>query len=448
MLKSHRTTILIVLTATLLSVSLGLYNNFPITYPDTAAYLASGIENTLPLDRPIFYGWFLRATHMWDNLFLSLFAQGILATAVLYLFFKSFSVARNKKIHFLLSVFFLVCFTGYSFFVSFLMPDIFTFILVISLACLFFGDLKDGWRYFLFAVCTYSIIVHNSHFYIFILCLVFLGVKFVLFNKSEERKYYLRKWLTAFSIFIGAVLISLIVNFAFTKKLFLAQNGHVFFISRMSEIGVLKDFLDHECQNGEYVLCPYKDSIPADFIWDPTSPLHKTGGFNTSAPGYKKMIREMLTRPQYLKAILVNSFFATMQQLGSFEIEPASKHILAYINEQFDAHSRTQSIAFQHRHDRLHFDQLNERQHIIVLGSFSILVILLLFSNTLQVKHRQLIVFIFWACLFNAMICASFSTVLTRYQGRVIFLIPLVLLLILPTINFKELMGRNWADRG
>ncbi|MDQ3018053.1 MAG: hypothetical protein M3R25_15180 [Bacteroidota bacterium] len=125
-MNKRRQIILVFLTSTILSVSLALYNNFPITYPDSAGYLASGIDNNLPADRPIFYGWFLRYTHFNDNLLFSILAQGLLATYVLFLFFQIFSRSANKQLHFLLSIGFLCSFTGYSFFTSFLMPDIFT----------------------------------------------------------------------------------------------------------------------------------------------------------------------------------------------------------------------------------------------------------------------------------------------------------------------------------
>ncbi|MEP6793237.1 MAG: hypothetical protein ABJB16_02845, partial [Saprospiraceae bacterium] len=207
MVKRYSTVILTLLSGVLLSISTGLYNNFPVTYPDTAAYLASGIENSLPRDRPIFYGWFLRHTHMMDNLFFSIIAQGILMTIVMYLFFLYFSRYHNRLIHFLLSVFVLCCFTGYSFFVSFLMPDIFTSILLISLSLLFFADLKKAHLWFLIPVCIYATIVHNSHFPLFLLCLLLLFGKYVLWNKGDERSYFLKKWILSCSVFITAVAI-------------------------------------------------------------------------------------------------------------------------------------------------------------------------------------------------------------------------------------------------
>ncbi|MBK9981782.1 MAG: hypothetical protein IPP15_05055 [Saprospiraceae bacterium] len=439
MIRKYSSVILTLLCGVLLSISTGLYNNFPITYPDSAAYLASGIENSLPRDRPIFYGWFLRHTHMMDNLVFSIIAQGILASVVLFLFFHYFSRYHNKLIHFLLSVFVLCCFTGYSYFVSFLMPDIFTSIFLISLALIFFADLKKAHLWFLLPVCVYATIVHNSHFPLFLLCLLFLGGRYVIWNKSNERPYFLKKWILSFSVFITAVVITFVVNFAFTQRLFLSQNGHVFLTSRLHEMGILDSFLNEKCSQANYALCPYKDSMTADFIWDSKSPFYKTGGWETSGPAYNRMIHDIMWNGKYLKRFVSASFSSTLSQLASFEIEPQRPNILSYINERFPALRNAQSISFQNRgNGRLSFDKLNERQNILVFGSFAMLVLLLLFYKKWTGRHRELVVLFLWAMLFNAFICSTFSTVLTRYQGRVIFLVPLVFLLLLPSLDFRS----------
>ncbi|MFZ1677058.1 MAG: hypothetical protein WAT91_07295 [Saprospiraceae bacterium] len=439
MTRKYSSVILTLLSGVLLSISTGLYNNFPITYPDTAAYLASGIENSLPRDRPIFYGWFLRHTHMMDNLFFSIIAQGILASVVLYLFFHYFSRYHNKLIHFLLSVFVLCCFTGYSFFVSFLMPDIFTSIFLISLALLFFADLKKAHLWFLIPVCVYATIIHNSHFPVFLLCLLLLGGKYLIWNKNNERPYFLKKWMLSCSVFITAVVITFVVNFAFTQRLFLSQNGHVFLTARLHEMGILDSFLKEKCGQANYALCPYKDSMTADFIWDSNSPFYKTGGWETSGPAYKRMIHDIMWNGKYLRRFVSASFSSTLSQLASFEIEPQRPNILSYINERFPALQNAQSISFQNRgNGRLLFDKLNERQNIIVFGSFAMLVLLLLFYKNWTGRHRELVVLFLWAMVFNAFVCSTFSTVLTRYEGRVIFLLPLVFLLILPSLDYRS----------
>ena len=448
MIKKYQPVIYTLLAALLLSVSMALYNNFPVLYPDSAAYLASGIANELPNDRPIFYGWFLRHTHMMDNLFFSIFAQGLLATFVVYLFFYYFSPARHKLVHFLVSVFFLTVLTGYSFFVSYLMPDIFTSLFLLSLSIILFAEVKKPHLWFLVPVCIYSVILHNSHFLIYFISLVFLGFWFLFKRKSGNHPFTGKRLLIVVSMFFFAILFSIVVNYAYKKKIFLSQQTHVFFMSRMHETGVLSRFLDQKCGEHNFSLCAYKDSMTADFIWDQNSPFYKTGGWENSEVEYNKMIRELLTTPRFLKEIIVAWIFSTVQQLGSFEIEPQGRNYIQYIEETFPMHRYQLGISMQNRaNDRLKFDKLNDRQHIFAYGSFVILVILLLFHKNWNRQHRQLVIFILWALLINAFVCSAFSTVLTRYQGRVIFLLPLVMMLILPAIDIRAFMAGLKGNR-
>ncbi|MEO5907045.1 MAG: hypothetical protein ABIQ11_09975 [Saprospiraceae bacterium] len=448
MIKKYQPVFYTLLAALLLSVSMGLYNNFPILYPDSAAYLASGIMNQLPNDRPIFYGWFLRHTHMMDNLFLSIFAQGLLATLVIYLFFYYFSPARHRLVHFLISIFLLTILTGYSFFVSYLMPDIFTALFLLSLAIILFADVKKPHLWFLIPLCIYSVILHNSHFLIFFISLIVLGIWLMIKRKSGLLPFSMKRWLIVLGMFVTGVVFSVAVNYAYTKKIFLSQKSHVFFMSRMHEVGILSRFLDLKCIQANYSLCAYKDSMTHDFIWDPASPFYKTGGWESSEVEYNQMIRELLTTPRFIKDILVAWFFSTVQQLGSFEIEPQGRNHLTYIEETFPAHKYQMNVSMQNRENgRLSFDKINERQHIFVYGSFIILVLLLLFYRKWTGQHRQLVIFLLWAIVINAFVCSAFSTVLTRYQGRVIFIIPLILLVILPAIDFRALFSAWMHNR-
>ncbi len=447
MFKKYQSVFYTLLAALLLSVSMGLYNNFPILYPDSAAYLASGILNTLPLDRPIFYGWFMRHTHMMDNLFLSIFAQGLLATFVIYLFFYYFSSARNRLVHFLVSIFLLTVLTGYSFFVSYLMPDIFTSIFLLSLAILLFADVRKPHLWFLIPVCVYAFILHNSHLIIFFISLIIMGLWLFIRRKSGTLPFTMKKWLMVAGLFISGVVLSIAVNYAFTKQIFLTQKSHVFFVSRMHEVGILSKFLNQNCSETSYSLCAYRDSMTHDFIWDPASPFYKTGGWDSSAMEYNRMIRDLLTTPGFIKDILVAWIFSTVQQLGSFEIEPQGRNYLAFIEENFPAHKYQMNVSMQNRaNDRLKFDKLNDRQNIFVYGSFVILVLLLLFYRKWYGRHRQLVIFLLWTILINAFVCSAFSTVLTRYQGRVIFILPLLLLIILPAVDFKGLFSAFMKD--
>ena len=56
-----------------------IVNGFPLWYPDTSTYLASGFELETPADRPIGYGIFIRLTSLnGASVWLVIVAQSII----------------------------------------------------------------------------------------------------------------------------------------------------------------------------------------------------------------------------------------------------------------------------------------------------------------------------------------------------------------------------------
>ncbi|NTV83243.1 MAG: hypothetical protein HGA23_02950, partial [Bacteroidales bacterium] len=39
---------------------IGLYNGYPLVYSDTGTYIASGLQEFVPNDRPMIYGLFIK----------------------------------------------------------------------------------------------------------------------------------------------------------------------------------------------------------------------------------------------------------------------------------------------------------------------------------------------------------------------------------------------------
>ena len=72
-----------------LLMSGAIYNRFPLVYPDTGTYIFSAMELQAPLDRPIFYGLFLRATQALSlNPWWPALAQTLILAALLVLLIR------------------------------------------------------------------------------------------------------------------------------------------------------------------------------------------------------------------------------------------------------------------------------------------------------------------------------------------------------------------------
>src|SRR3954469_22297231 len=74
-----------------------LLNGYPLIFPDTGTYLYSGFAHFVPVDRPIFYGIFLRHISLAWSLWLPVIVQSLIAY---YLIFQSFRQLAKSSLPF------------------------------------------------------------------------------------------------------------------------------------------------------------------------------------------------------------------------------------------------------------------------------------------------------------------------------------------------------------
>ena len=84
-------TLFILLLGSLIAVSAGVYNGFPLVTSDSGTYINSAINYTVPADRPIVYGLFIRVTSLNFSLWLVIFFQGLLLTWLLLRYVSAFA---------------------------------------------------------------------------------------------------------------------------------------------------------------------------------------------------------------------------------------------------------------------------------------------------------------------------------------------------------------------
>jgi hypothetical protein len=295
------------------------YNHYPLLYSDTSTYLASGFELETPFDRPITYGLFIRLTSFNGfSLWLTVFFQALLLSYLIFEFIRL--ILNNRSLNAsLLIIVLLSFFTGVSWTVSQVIPDIFTPIALLSLILILFGKFSFTKNLPLFILFFFSAAMHMSHLLLFMLIILFI----VVFRKKllplSIYKYRNADLGLLFILSIATVL---------TMGSALSKSKHVFFIGAMNEHGILKTILDDKCGIKDYKLCRYKDSLPLkayQFIWEKeTSPLYKIGSWNDVKPEFTDMINTSLTEPKYIKMHIAASLSATGDQLTRFRINDAS----------------------------------------------------------------------------------------------------------------------------
>ncbi len=93
--SKHWNFILTAIICSFLLIWPSLYNGFALLYSDSGSYLDSGIHLKPPLDRPLFYGYFLRLTTMQAFTWGAVIAQGFFSFWVIHRVLKQFDFSRH-----------------------------------------------------------------------------------------------------------------------------------------------------------------------------------------------------------------------------------------------------------------------------------------------------------------------------------------------------------------
>ncbi len=434
--------VLLILTGGFMLCFWAFYNHYPITFWDTGAYLYAGYHNAVPLDRPITYGLFLRHVSMADSLWLVVLAQGLMVSLSVYYYFYYFQPSRNTLIPFLTFIFLITFFTGASFAASTLMPDIFTPVTLLAVGLLLLAPSLKTRDYFIISLLFFlGVSMHNSHMMIGF-SLLFLLTVLILFRKIRRipgfpsAKRLILTWTLLFFA-IGSVSLT---HYALARTFAISRGSHVFMMGRLSDLGILQDYLQKNCWYKEYKICQYKDAIPWDFLWDGEhSPVYKTGGWEANKDEYNAIIRSIFRHPEYTKIFITRSFESSFKQFFTFDTgelpkqhEGTNTYTMIYrkfnmqVKEYFSARQSNTGIDFR---------IVNSVQMFLL--AFGLMVLLILLFSRIPAGYKILIAFILISIYINALICAAFSGTFARYQSRVawLMLLPLVLMLTDPAIT-------------
>lgn len=413
------------------------YNNYPLLYPDTGSYIYFGFIDGVPHDRPKTYGLFLRHISLAEITWLVVLVQGIILSTLIYLLFKYF-LPWNKilPLHFICIVF-LTFFTGISVTTSTLMPDVFAPIFLLALALLLIVPLASKRDIYLVSVFLWlGIIMHNSHAIIAIGILAILTLLTFFTKKIKLRKKQLmRAWIITV---IGLLSIPSI-HFVSDQEFVLSKGSHIFIMAHLVEVGVVDDYLKNNCSSNEYQLCNYQEAIPTDLIWDyKNSPLHLEYGagdvWEDSREEYEQIIGDILTTPKYLTVLFYKSFTYTAKQFFSFDTgdtDPQLENSTSYgsVDWFYKNENREMLLALQQRRNHLlDYSSINTYQRFLFFFSLCIGVLLFFVPSiraNLSYPTKLLLLFILIGLLVNAFVCSNFSTVVPRYQSRIIWLLPL-----------------------
>ena len=408
-----------------------LVNGYPLWYPDTSTYLASGFELETPADRPIFYGIFIRIVSLngWSA-WLVILAQAAIMYYLLKLTFHNFFPSWTK-INSTITILLLSLFSSFSFVTSQLITDVFSPIGALCLFHLFFNKALDkSNRNGLIAIYILSILMHMSHIGINIILIGTLWLfSKIIYGKFEHRK----------SIVFTLLTLSCLASMGSA----LGKSSHVFLMARLSENGILKKYLDENCKRKNYKICAFKDNLPTSanaFLWEKDSPVYHTGGWVDSKPEYSEIIRGTFSSWEYLKLQIIESFKTTKRQLTFFKIGDGNiayregtslyERFQKYFPREFNQYKNALISKTDDKTMVKQFDFISKIHYVVAFLSLIISFIFLFFYKNKKDTFYIFIIFSLLIILVSNFLNASLVVNAHRFGAKVSWLLLLNAILI------------------
>jgi hypothetical protein len=285
---------------------------------------------------------------------------------------------------------------------------------------------------------------HLSHIPIFILLLSII----LVYRKKLISDYDIKTFRKKFIITSVLSLIAFIPNSAPQAK-----SKHVFFMGRMAENGILISYLKEACPEKHYKLCDCIDLIPnntTDFLWNNNSPVYKQfKRWRYAKEEYSTIIFQTFLRPKYLIRHIFESVKSTCRQLiifnagdgnGPYNYESGVyKAIVKYFPHEINDYIRSKQNNGLLTGPSLFVSNIIFR--IIIAISVILIMVILLYKQKNDPKTNSLLLVLFIGILLNSFINASLVMVTDRFGARVIWFIPLALLILIG--NLTPVMKHN-----
>ena len=434
-----KTNLLFYIFALIIISIAAIINGFPLWYPDTSTYLASGFELETPADRPIGYGIFILLTSLnGASIWLVIVAQAIIIFYLLNLtfhyFFPNWTNPQTLIVLTLLSLF-----SSFSFVTSQLISDIFSPIGAISLFHLILNhNLKKSNRNWLIGFYILSVAMHMSHVGINIILIFILSMfSKILFNQFEFRKS------------IAFVVLTLICLLSMGSAL--GKSTHVFLMARLSENGILKKYLDENCNKKTYKICAFKDDLPKSanaFLWEKYSPVYHTGGWVDSKPEYVEIIKGTFSSWEYLVLHFKESVKTTKRQLQFFKVGDGNiayregtslyKRFKKYFPREFNQYKN--STIYQTEDELMldHFSKINSVHYFITLLALLINFLFLVFHKNKKDIFYWFVIFLMATIFVSNFLNASLVVNAHRFGAKVSWLLLLSAILIVLSLRKKH----------
>jgi len=434
---------LAILAAALLSAWPALLNRYPLLYADSLSYLGEGLPVLKAFGhRPVtfiamrseFYSLAIFVFHWGISPWPVVVLQALLTAYIVWLVARAF-IARCLAAKYLILMALLSALTSMSWYVSLVMPDILGPILYLCICLLVFApetlSKREHWAVALIA--WFGIVSHSTHF-VLTLGIIALLAAMLLF-KSRLMQHRGRA-LGEIALLVAAAAVAQVALHTYLYHEPSLNGRRLPYLSaRFIADGPEKWYLQQHCATEQWVLCANVKNLPDnddDFIWGDNTIWTK------SSPADQQLILKqetplllatMRTYPRQQIAISLDSFW---QQLNDFGVndfdnntwmEDSIEETMPGSHARYERSLQARSVV-----PTTFFTQL---QRWPVYAAILILAASLPWLwRTRQTRFQGFLIVIIPTLVANAFITAVASEVDSRFQARVVWLLPLLAALI------------------
>lgn len=437
-LKHYLSPLLFPIMAVVLLIWPALYNGYPLFYADSGTYLISSIHVEVPVDRPFFYGFFLRITTMQAVMWIAIVLQGLISFWIIN---KTIQVLYPTGTRvFKAAVFLLLAIlTGLPWYTAQVMPDLFTALSVLAIY-LIYADQSARLR----TQIAYHLILFfmiGTHYSNLLITGIVIGLFALVFAKKVwfNRQSYRWKTLSLLStVFLVAFTHSFITYTQF-GTFRMSRGSNLFLIAKCLETPLLKTYMRENKNNIAIPFSDCIDSIPnsaCGFLWGAESPLNQLGIKRVEVnEAYGPVISDIFSQSTYRNWFIRESVSATGKQLlfhkvGSGLISYNDGGGCYFALKKYYENELSQFLNARQQRFGLE-DNYHNYISAWVFYLSVIIIVIGIFVKSIRRKFGTFILFILLGVLTNAFITASLANVYDRLQVRVVWLLTFAAILIL-----------------
>ena len=384
-----------------------------------------------------------------SNGFFIVAGQAAMAAFAVIIFLRVFTPGLSAR-EFFITVLILTFLTTAPWYGSFAMPDILGAAAVLSVVLFFFylEKLSNFEKVVLTAITAFAITAHPGNL-LLVAAITGLGaIERITRDLRAKRRFALMTYgwvLAPLVLGVGAILAISVIGFGEAS---VAPKRYPFALARSVTDGPGRWHLEKHCDTYHYAVCEVFDEIPqgvGEFLWEETGLRYRATPEQLDRIRAEEMIIVTRAAREYPMAQIRTAFVNSYEQIIRIGI-PAVSLGHKMMRDDDGTWQISKTTGDYHRL----VQPIETMQIVVVYLSLGMLAYLLVWRNSAKANELRVIALISAALLANAVICGVLSGPADRYQGRLIWLAPMIAVVLAasdkPWKNSREAVADPTSD--